>query len=381
MTAPQPSVVRLGATRGKPTGPSNTPGLDYRTEAGAFLRFDRPIVDAHCHVVGPKAAALYRDAARLYGVGLSYSMTPLPFLEPVREVMREAIRFIAVPTWGDPDRKRAWREGLLENIEVYRARYASPILKIWNSPALRERFPGESGVDLVELDSPWRLKACELAQSLGMMFMVHIADPDTWFAAKYKDVSLYKTKRDQYAPLERMLDRFPAPWIGAHMGGWPEDLDFLDGLLSRHPNLSLDTSATKWQVRELSKHPREKVAGFFTKWRGRILFGSDIVTSDDHVTAAKQNPLHPKADQAHSPEAAFDLYASRFWAQRALLETDFDGPSPIADGDLKMVEPAKYDDNASPRLRGTALPRDVLESIYFGAADSVLGAWAGAHPA
>src|SRR5215475_211947 len=115
------------------------------------------------------------------------------------------------------------------------------------------------------------------------------------------------------------------------MGGWPEDLDFLDGMLARHPNLHLDTSATKWQVRELSKHPRESVVAFFTKWKGRIFFGSDIVTSEDHLAPKKENPAHPKADQANSPESAFELYASRYWAMRTLLETGYDDESPIAD--------------------------------------------------
>ncbi len=32
------------------------------------------------------------------------------------------------------------------------------------------------------VDCPWRIKACELGTELGRMIMVHIADPDTWFA-------------------------------------------------------------------------------------------------------------------------------------------------------------------------------------------------------
>src|ERR1043165_4268086 len=135
---------------------------------------------------------------------MTYSMTPLPFMEPVIEVLGKTVKFIAIPTWGDPDRARAWREGLLENIEIFHARYGSRMMKIWNSPSLRDRFPGDSGADLVELDSPWRVKACELATSLGMMIMIHVADPDTWFKAKYTNTALYKTKAQQYEPLERM---------------------------------------------------------------------------------------------------------------------------------------------------------------------------------
>lgn len=373
--------VKPGSTAGQARNLNNLTGLDYRKEAGAFLATRKPLIDCHLHVVGGAAAQIFKDVARIYGVARIYSQTPLPNVEPVRDVLGPMARFAAVPTWGDPDRQRAWREGFLENIEVFRSRYASPFLKIWNSPMLRERFPGESGVDLVEMDSPWRIKACELGQSLGMMFMVHIADPDTWFATKYKDASTYKSKRDQYAGLERMLDRFTNPWIAAHMGGWPEDLSFLDGMLTRHPNLYLDTSATKWQVREISKHPREAVLAFFTKWKGRILFGSDIVTSDDHVTPQKSNPQHPKADQASSPAGAFDLYASRYWALRAMFESDLDRPSPIADGDLKMIDPSKYNDESSPQLRGFSFPTDLLESLYHEAAENLLGEWERKNPA
>src|SRR5437762_2817682 len=78
-----------------------------------------------------------------------------------------------------------------------------------------------AAVHVVPLDSEWRVGAAELAQSLGMMFMTHVADPDTWFKTKYADASKYRAKPEHYKPLEKMLDRFSAPWIGAHMGGWP----------------------------------------------------------------------------------------------------------------------------------------------------------------
>src|SRR5690606_2759016 len=125
-------------------------------------------------------------------------------------------------------------------------------------------------------DSPWRRRQMDLAASLGMAFMAHIADPDTWFATKYADASLYGTKRAQYDALERLAEEYPTPWLLAHMGGSPEDLSFLDGLLTRHPNLYLDTSATKWMVRELSKHETSDLAAFFERHAGRVLFGSDI---------------------------------------------------------------------------------------------------------
>jgi len=199
----------------------------------------------------------------------------------------------------------------------------------------------------------------------------HIADPDTWFTAKYTDVSAYGTKAQQYEPLERMLDEYPqTQWLAAHMGGYPENLEFLSGLLERHDNLSLDTSACKWQVRELSKHPRDKLLAFFNRWKGRILFGSDIVARDEHLV--ESDDVQYAAGQAACPEQAFELYASRYYALRTMFETDYEGKSPIADPDLAMVEPDKFDEMSSPMLIGKSLPPEILTDMYSHAVGRVV---------
>ncbi|MCA9283138.1 MAG: amidohydrolase family protein, partial [Phycisphaerales bacterium] len=194
----------------------------------------------------------------------------------------------------------------------------------------------------------------------------HIADPDTWFATKYADASTYGTKLAQYEPLERLADEYPVPWLIAHMGGFPEDLNFLTGLLDRHSNLYLDTSATKWMVRELSKHNSGEFIDFLQRFSGRILFGSDIVTMDAHLSD-DTGPRNMGA-QASSEHDAFDLYASRYWALRTMFETDYSGESPIADPDLAMVDPANFDAMSAPALRGHALSDDMLRTLYRGAA-------------
>ncbi|MBC7772771.1 MAG: amidohydrolase family protein [Pyrinomonadaceae bacterium] len=357
---------------------ANRLALDYRAQASGLGDPVVPIIDIHTHIGGEQASRIYDQVRRLFGVRLTYSMTQLPGVPAVKDSLGDSVRFIAFPTFSDPDKHRAHRQGFLDAIEIFHSQHGSRILKIWNAPRLREVFPGDAGVDLVEADSPWRVKACELGQRLGMMFMIHIADPDTWFKTRYSDTAKFRTKPEHYIALERMLDRFTAPWIAAHMGGWPEDLGFLDGMLTRHPNLHLDTSATKWVVRALSMHPREESVAFFTKWKGRVLFGSDIVVTEDHLTPQK-DATHPMADLADSPESAFDLYASRYYALRTMLETTYEGESPIADPDLMMVDPVKYDRMSAPHLRGLGLSREVLMEMYTGAAERVVGGWERTH--
>lgn len=351
-----------------PRSINNLTGLDYRAEASKFIKLPprqgRVLIDAHAHITGAAAARVFADAAETYGISLTYTMTQLPHCDAVRDALGDKVRFIAFPTWQSDNPSRAHREGFVESLETFRTRYDARILKLWAAPRLREVLPNSP--DVWNVDAPWRRKACEVGMALGMQFLTHVADPDTWFATRYKDPAIYGTKRSAYEGLERMCDDFPSTWVAAHFGGWPEDLDFLDGLLSRHPNLNLDISATKWMVRELSKHPRERFLAFFTRWKDRLLFGSDIVTADDHLSPSKVNPQHPKADQSDSPASAFDLYASRYWALRYLLEGPSDVASPIADPDLKMVDPSRFDDRSSPTLRGFNLPADILDAIYRG---------------
>ena len=133
--------------------------------------------------------------------------------------------------------------------------------------------------------------------------------PDIWFKTVYTDASKFGTKPGQYVGLEKMLQLFPdVTWIAAHMGGDPEHPDHLEALLERYPNLYFDTSATKWQVREVS--PRaQAIRNLVARQSTRFLFGSDLVTRTGLTR---------------------EHYVSRYWCQRTLWESTWQG-QPIAD--------------------------------------------------
>jgi hypothetical protein len=389
----------------RPQRPENTLGLDYERELAALSARQAgptglmpPIIDIHNHINGVEAPRIYARVMRAANISHAFTMVRIDEAHTVRRVMREAypmhggqansepsmtssttsittpgtsldespdrVHFIAFPNFRQENRARAFGEGFLTDIARFHAELGSRCIKLWNAPRLYEVLPREQWGELIPFDAPWRVRHVELAQQLGMGIMVHVADPDTWFATKYNDASTFPPKPEHYKPLERMLDRFAGPWIAAHLGGWPEDLAFLDGLLSRHPNLWLDTSATKWIVRELSKHPKGRVLDFLHKFRGRICFGSDIVTTDEHLAPHPSGTTHPMGALADSPESAHDLYASRYLALRLMFETDYEGQSPIADPDLRMVDPSITSPLAAPPLRGLALPPDMLDDLY-----------------
>jgi amidohydrolase family protein len=373
---PSPQQDDLAGVGRKPTA-ANRFCLDYHAEAQKLGPPVVPITDVHTHINGGTASRIYRDVCDAYGIERVYSMTHLEDAQVVHDLMGQRLRFIAVPNFMAQDRGHAFREGYLEAIERFHA-LGSRIVKFWCAPRSIDMGRELGDPTLMRLDNEWRIECMELAHSLGMMFMAHIADPDTWFRGKYSDVSVYGTKRDQYQPFEWALERYPdTPWIAAHMGGWPEDLSFLSELLTKHENLYLDTSATKWMIRELSKHSREELLAFLTRWSGRILFGSDIVTTDQHLGG--DHSARGMGHLASSEREAFDLYASRYWALRTLWESDYHDESNIADPDLMMLEPERFDEMSAPFLRGHSMPAEVLGALYRDSCASVLDRWHDEH--
>lgn len=340
---------------------SNRLNIDYNEASKQFVHIQDGIIDIHSHLQGERATTVYAEAAKQYGISKTYSMTSLHEIQTVRDVLGDAVSFIAIPNFRSDDMIQAFGEEFIDLLPQFKKAGAT-IAKFWNAPRLYEASGVSFHQNPLRINAPLRKDAMKCAADLGMCFMAHIADPDTWFTTKYSDAKQFGTKREQYELFEEVLTEFKVPWIAAHMGGYPEDLGFLSSLLSRHDNLYLDCSATKWIVRELSKHAPEDVRIFFTRWEGRILFGSDIVTRESHlVEHARENEMDAKAS---SIAEAYDLYASRYWALRTLLETDYHGESPIADPDLHLVEPERYAPHDAPILRGCTLPEETLTQLY-----------------
>lgn len=362
--------------------PANRLGLDYKHEAEKLGAPVCPVIDAHAHINGARASQVYKRVCDLYGIERVYSQTQLSQADAVREVMGDRISFVAIPEYMHEDRKWAHTEGFLENLDHWHARGAR-MLKFWGAPRLRDYMStmGLAPEELVPFDSEWKLRIAEKAKSMGMMLMVHCADPDTWFQTMYEDSSVYGTKASQYESLERLLEKTGMPCMAAHMGGWPENLEFLSGLLDRQPKLILDTSATKWMIRELSRHDSAEFISFLDRYQGRILFGSDIVTSDDHLIRTGDENAAFGNQLASSEHESFELYASRYWALRTMYETGYRGESNIADPDLKMVDPDRYDALSAPQLRGHELDSQRLRVLYRGACEQTLDRWyAGEDP-
>jgi predicted TIM-barrel fold metal-dependent hydrolase len=327
---------------------ANLIGLNYQQEANKFHKFE--IIDIHSHINGIQATYKLKEVMRLYGICKIFSMTnSLDEVPKIKEILTDQVEFIVIPKIRSDNPKYEANQGFLKRIDEFQ-KYNAKLVKFWAAPRGLDISGGNE--NYFALHQPSIHQVIKHAKNYNMNFMVHVADPDTWFQTKYSDHKKYGYKKDHYKPFQELLAKYSDSfWIAAHMAGYPEDLEFLDDLLTTHTNLYLDTSATKWMVRELSKHSSDDLLEFFNKWQDRLLFGSDIVTSNEHLN-----------DQS---TPALDLYASRYWALRTLFETDYQGISPIVDPDLEMISPDKYNSNSSAILKGQAISNKILEKIYY----------------
>jgi predicted TIM-barrel fold metal-dependent hydrolase len=282
------------------------------------------VIDFHCHLLSARHAPAWFAAADLFGIDRFVTMTQLEEVLSIHRDWGHRLHYIAVPAWAHTPADPV--DDYLRRIEGF-----------YNLGARSIKFhcaPESIARRGWRLDSPGLRPIFKEVVARKMGIMTHVGDPDLWYAGKYADTAHYGTRQEHYAMWEQVMAEYPTiPWVGAHMGGHPEDLDHLQQLLDRYPLLSLDCSATKWIARTLSAQ-RPQARAFFVRNQDRILFGSDQVSGDhrDH-----------------------NFYASRFWVHRRMWESAYIGPSPIADADTPAGEVT---------LRGLALPNQTLQKLY-----------------
>ena len=223
-------------------------------------------------------------------------------------------------------------------------RWGAQGLKIWKNLGLQIKdHQGKLvSVDDTRLDPIW-----QTATELNIPVLIHIADPVAFFlplnAANERWEELqahpdwhfpsppYPSFKTIMTQFDGRVARHPATtFIGAHVGCYAENLNWVAGMLDRYPNFYVDIDA---RINELGRQPYS-CRRFFIKYQDRILFGTDTT---------------PKAD-------AYRLYY-RF------LESD-----------------DEYFDTAESHHRqgfwmiyGIFLPDEVLEKIYLTNATRLLG--------
>lgn len=289
------------------------------------------IIDFHMHVSGGKEDEKYIRIAKEFGVVQAGAM--LHWTDSKSLLARHGDFFFPIDWVKMPSlsSKKSWVKEEIKRLEEA----ATDGLV-----ALKLRSTCKEGRPKVWIDHPYLIEVLNEAARMGLFLYVHIAEPSVWWPSKL-DPTVVGEKLDYHKPLETILQNCQdLRVVGSHLGGYPEDLDFLDEMLGRYKNYDLDLSATKWIVRELGRDTLSS-KNFITKHQDRLLFGSDLV--------------------AFLSDGEEDYYRSRLWVLRHLFESDEVVPSMIADPDSTGLD---YPRGAE--VRGLGLDEEILKKIYRG---------------
>jgi Amidohydrolase len=144
---------------------------------------------------------------------------------------------------------------------------------------------------LISIDDPRLFPIWERAEKLKIPVAFHTGDPVAFFKPwnsaneRWDELKLHPewsfADSSKYPPLETLFKQANnvyrkfrnVQFVSVHVGGYSENLKEVAKWLDEIPNLSVDTAA---RIGELGKHPAAEGHDFFTKYRERIMFGTDM---------------------------------------------------------------------------------------------------------
>jgi hypothetical protein len=172
----------------------------------------------------------------------------------------------------------------------------------------------------------------------GIPLIIHMGDPDTYYASQYQDSEKYGTKDEHLKQLEDVLSRYPKlKFQIPHFGSQPEinRLPDLTRWMELFPNVVVDTASSRSMARELSKDTK-RAREFMLKYSDRVLFGTDLFAN--------------RGDR--------DYFSGRYVAQRVLWETnERKTPLPFPDADTMGI--------GGTVINGLDLPLSVIGKLYW----------------
>lgn len=194
----------------------------------------------------------------------------------------------------DETARAGWPERIAASVADSVVRGAQGI-KLWKDLGLRRR--DEHG-ELIFLDDP-RLAGMWAAVAAGNLpVTVHVADPAAFFAPldhhneRIEELLRHPDWRfmgPEFPPLPRILDSLEGAvaanpgitFIGAHVGCYAEDLDWVDRMLRTYPNFHCDIAA---RIAELGRQPR-RAKKLIEDHPQRFVMGTDVAPPSAAVYA------------------------------------------------------------------------------------------------
>lgn len=325
--------------------------------------------DAHVHANTHDRALVEQAAADNFAV-LSINVD-YPAFPPVPEQHAVALdlagaagdRFHWAATftmagYGSPE----WAPRVEGELEAAVAEGARAV-KLWKNIGMVERDPAGN---LVSIDDPGLAPVAGAIARLGVPLIAHQGEPhncwlpleemttdnDREYFSNHPEYHMYlQPDMPGYEDLMAARDRFFAAHpemslVGAHMASLEYDVGRLGEFLDRFPNATVDLAARMAQVQYQSVRDPERVRQFFIRYADRLLYGTDLTQQ-------------PGDDPAEFRRVAHETWLSD-WKYLATAET-------------QHIATIRAD------VPGLALPREVVDRIYWGNAARVFGLEAAAE--
>jgi predicted TIM-barrel fold metal-dependent hydrolase len=329
--------------------------------------------DAHVHANTEDGAFL--EIARKDGFELLSINVDYPDFPPLSAQARVAHKFLAA----DPKHfhfattfsmkgfgNAGWTQATNEWIDSEIQRGALGV-KVWKNIGMVEKdLQGR----LIMLDDPGFDDVMRHIEAMHVPLIAHQAEPkNCWLPLEamttendrsyYRDHPEYHMylhpDQPSYESLIAARDHFVArhprlSFVGAHMGSLEWSVDALAKFLDAYPNATVDLAARFTQVQYQSKSDYGKVRRFFIAYQDRILYGTDLTENPRDATERAQNPPVDSSD--------FSNEADAFWRSDWIYLT---------------TPRVQHIDAIGADVKGLALPKRVVDKIYYANARRVFG--------
>ncbi len=260
----------------------------------------------------------------------------------------------------------SWTADTVRHIDAELAQGALGV-KVWKNIGMVEK---DAQQRLIMLDDQRFDGLMSHLEAKGIPLVAHQAEPkNCWLPLEAmtteNDRSYFRDHPEYHMYLhpeqpsyERLLaarDRFVArhprlKFVGAHLASLEWSVDELARFLDTYPNATADLAARMTQVQYQSKSDPDKVRRFFIKYQDRLLYGSDLT----------ENPPdpHERAQNPPMDSAQFAVEADAFWRSDWVY---------LATSEVQPIAAIKAD------VKGLALPKAVIDKIYYSNARRVFG--------
>jgi predicted TIM-barrel fold metal-dependent hydrolase len=211
---------------------------------------------------------------------------------------------------------------------------------------------------LIRIDDPKLDPMWERCGELNMPVSIHVADPrafwlpydgknERWKELRdhrswwFGDTNIYPIRMELLEALNRVIARHPkTTFVCVHFANNSEELDWVDQMLDRYPNMNADLAA---RIPELGRHNPQKAHQLFIKHQDRIFFATDFQVYDRLILGSSGNEPPPT-------DADAEMFYQKEWRWLETWDKDWPHMTPIQ-GDWT--------------ISAIGLPASVLRKIYF----------------